>query len=202
MGGSSQLRLLESVSKYLPRLLIQQRFKRPGGQSVFADFFPGSLLFADISGFIAVSEKLAASGKRGAEELTSIMNRAFATLNRIIFRHGGDILKFGGDAVLVFFRGDHHPLDSLRCGRALQEHMRKNRLVETSQGVFPLELHLGVNSGTLLSASVGEAESKLEHIVLGRDVNLTFRAADQAGSGEMKITPHCYERVSDQVEVQ
>ena len=202
MGGLSQLPLLESVSKYLPRLLIRQQLKRPPGQSVFGDFFEGSLLFADISGFTTMSEKLAASGKRGAEELTSIMNRAFDSLTRIIFRHGGDILKFGGDAVLVFFHDDRHPLDALRCGRALQEYMCNNRLVETSQGVFPLELHLGVHSGTLLSASVGEAKSKLEHIVLGRDVNLTFRAADQAASGEMKITPDCYERVSDNVEVQ
>jgi class 3 adenylate cyclase len=202
MGGLSQLPLLESVSKYLPRLLIQQRFNRPRGQSVFADFFQGSLLFADISGFTAISEKLAASGKRGAEELTSIMNRAFASLTRIIFRHGGDILKFGGDAALVFFRGEHHPLQGLCCGNALQGYMQKNCLVETSQGTFPLELHLGVHTGNLLSASVGEVKSKLEHIVLGRDVNLTFRAAEQAAKGEIRITPDCYERVSEGVEVQ
>jgi len=197
-----ELSLLESVGKYLPRLLIQQKLRRPPEQSGFGDFLQGSLLFADISGFTAISEQLAASGKRGAEELTSIMNRAFDTLTRLIFRHGGDILKFGGDAVLVFFDGENHPLEALCCGKTLQEYMQENRVVETSRGAFPLELHLGINTGSMLSASVGEAGGKLEHIVLGRDVNLTFQAGDQASGGEMKITPGCYERVSANVEVQ
>lgn len=198
----SQLPLLESVSRYLPRVLIRQRLGRSCEEPIFGDLLKGSLLFADISGFTAISERLAASGKRGAEELTSIMNRCFDTITRVIFQHRGDILKFGGDAVLVLFGSSRHPLDPLLCGKSLQEYMRENRLVETSQGSFPLELHLGINYGTVFSASVGDPGTKMEHVILGRDVNLTFHTADQAQSGEIKITPEYYQRVSPDVEVE
>ena len=60
----------------------------------------GSMLSADISGFTALSERLADKGKAGAEEITSLINRCFSALIDAAYEYGGEVLKFGGDAIL------------------------------------------------------------------------------------------------------
>ena len=58
-------------------------------------------LFADVSGFTALSERLAAKGAIGAEHLGYWLNRYFELMVKIIYRHGGDVFKFAGDAVVA-----------------------------------------------------------------------------------------------------
>ncbi|MEW6686200.1 MAG: adenylate/guanylate cyclase domain-containing protein [Candidatus Edwardsbacteria bacterium] len=66
----------------------------------------GSLLLSDISGFTKMSEALATIGKAGTEELTMILNNYFGVMLGIIKQHKGEVLKFGGDALLVAFYGE------------------------------------------------------------------------------------------------
>ena len=73
----------------------------------------GSMLSADISGFTALSEKLAGKGKAGAEEITELINVCFTALIDAAYGYGGEIIKFGGDALLVLFRGEQ-PRPALR----------------------------------------------------------------------------------------
>ena len=60
-------------------------------------------LFADISGFTAMSEALAAPARAGTEELTDILNRYFEPMIALVQSFGGIIGKFGGDAMTVLF---------------------------------------------------------------------------------------------------
>ncbi len=73
------------------------------------------MLSADISGFTALSERLAGKGKAGAEEITELINECFTALIAAATHHGGEIIKFGGDAILVLFRSEDH---ELRAGAA------------------------------------------------------------------------------------
>ena len=68
----------------------------------------GTLAFVDISGFTAMSEKLSSHGKAGAEEVTDVMNATFAALLEVAYAEGGGLLKFGGDALLLFYDGEDH----------------------------------------------------------------------------------------------
>ena len=65
----------------------------------------GSVLFADVSGFTKLSEHLATLGKAGAEELTRILNQSFTDLLQVAFTESGDLLSYGGDALLLGFEG-------------------------------------------------------------------------------------------------
>jgi class 3 adenylate cyclase len=73
----------------------------------------GTLLFADVSGFTKLGERLARKGNVGAEELTEAVNAVFAGMLAEVSARGGEILKFGGDAVLSLFRGREHPLQGI-----------------------------------------------------------------------------------------
>src|SRR4051812_11341624 len=65
----------------------------------------GTLVSADISGFTKLSERLARRGTEGTEELTTLINTCFGGMIAAVSQHGGDVLKFGGDALLVLFTG-------------------------------------------------------------------------------------------------
>src|SRR5690349_7556496 len=66
----------------------------------------GSLLKIDLSGFTSLSERLARSERTGAEHLNSVLNDVFVALIEEVLARGGDVLQFGGDALLVWFEGE------------------------------------------------------------------------------------------------
>ena len=76
----------------------------------------GTLVSVDISGFTALAERLASLGRLGAEELVTTISAVFAELIAVAERHGGDVLKFRGDALLLFFTEDRHV--ERACGAA------------------------------------------------------------------------------------
>ena len=97
--------LLQVVSTYLPRHVVRTELQHldRATNPIGGEFLRGALAFADISGFTALSEKLSTMGREGAEQITEIVNRYFRRMLGIIFEYGGDVFKFGGDALLVHF---------------------------------------------------------------------------------------------------
>ena len=69
---------------------------------------PGSALFADISGFTALSETMAATygARRGAEELTRVLNTVYEQLIDAVTAWGGVVMYLSGDAITCWFDGD------------------------------------------------------------------------------------------------
>lgn len=61
------------------------------------------VLFADISGFTAVSEACSGMGIRGNEELSFVINRYMEGMVKNLSKFGGDIIKFVGDAMIVMW---------------------------------------------------------------------------------------------------
>jgi class 3 adenylate cyclase len=69
--------------------------------------------------------------------------------------YGGDLLKFGGDALLLFFEGDSGPRRAVVTGQAMQRAMSRFAQVQTSQGVFPLRMSIGMGTGPILPGQPG-----------------------------------------------
>src|SRR4051812_13093014 len=61
----------------------------------------GTLAMIDISGFTQLTERLAARGRVGAEELTELLNTVFSELLELARRDGAHLVKWSGDAVLL-----------------------------------------------------------------------------------------------------
>jgi len=90
---------------YLPRLVLN--WDADAGSSVHRRI-DGTMVFVDISGFTAMSERLARFGKVGAEEVTEVLGGCFEGLLAVAYPLGGRLIKFGGDALLLLFDGDRH----------------------------------------------------------------------------------------------
>ncbi len=144
----------------------------------------GPLLFVDISGFTSLTQRLSIIGQEGAEQLTAGINRYFSRLIRVLAQHGGDVLKFGGDAVLVGFPPETPLQTALTCCTVLHQEAYNHRRLETPLGTFTLGLHIGISCGTYYDLICDCEGYRHEHIVFGRPAHTCQQAADLAGDGE------------------
>ncbi len=197
MTISNHLRSVRGVlSTYLPRYLVAsiQKDHQPG--LVTGGFRYGAVLFADVSGFTAMSEKLSVLGKEGAEEVTGIVNDYFTAMLEINDQHGGDLLKFGGDALLIFFEGHLGPYKALATGKAMMDAMSRFTQVQTSQGVFPLRMKIGTACGSVFLASLGTPQS-MDHAVMGSTLSKMAQSEDNAAAGEIVVADQVREVTGD-----
>src|SRR5687768_7131361 len=123
------------LTPYVPRVVIEWLRAAPDATWRELD---GTLTFVDLSGFTAMSERLAQRGKAGAEELTEVINATFARLLAVAYENGGGLLKFGGDALLLFFSGDEHARRAARASFGMRKTLREIGRPRTSAGVVTL----------------------------------------------------------------
>jgi class 3 adenylate cyclase/tetratricopeptide (TPR) repeat protein len=199
--------LLATIIPYLPRPVVEQQLDAPKLGQVRGEYWEGSLLFADLSGFTALSESLSLLGTRGAEEITRIVNDLFTALLVDVERYGGVLVKFGGDALTAFFGGNEHELRAVVAASVLQEVMRERFVnLDTLGGFFTLRLRVGVHAGRIFAAHVGYEPGYplrgMELVVTGPDVNRVAEAQDYAAPGEICITADVLERISAAAEVE
>ena len=118
---------LGAIATYIPSTLVREQLADPTPGRVRGAYWDGSVLFADLSGFTALSGTLSALGKQGAEEVSAIINNLFGALVEEIHRYCGGLLKFGGDAITAFFDsatlGERHAALASRAALAMQERM-------------------------------------------------------------------------------
>ncbi|NTW04474.1 MAG: adenylate/guanylate cyclase domain-containing protein, partial [Oscillochloris sp.] len=182
---------LAACAAYIPARLVQAQLEHPQPGRTNGAFWQGSLLFADLSGFTALSERLSVLGRQGAEEVSAVVNRLFAALIAEIQAHQGALLKFGGDAITAFFDiaavGEAHASAAAAAALAMQQRMNAFVDLQTRAGTFTLRLRVGVHSGRVFAAEVGD-ESHIELVVTGSEVNRVAMAQEIAAPGEVVIT--------------
>jgi class 3 adenylate cyclase/predicted ATPase len=191
--------LLDSVVTYLPRYLVQAELAAPNA-GAGGEFLHGTLLFSDISGFTAMSERLSTLGKEGAEQIVAVVNRYFSAMLDVLFAYGGDLFKFGGDALLAYFPdGPEMPgsVHALHAAWAMQQAMADFREVETSLGTFPLQMKIGLHAGAFFAARVGTLK-KREFVVTGSTVNATAMAESAAVAGQILASAAAHAQVQAQ----
>jgi class 3 adenylate cyclase/tetratricopeptide (TPR) repeat protein len=148
---------------------------------------PGTLCFADVSGFTQLSERLARSGRVGAEELTAILNNTFTALLDVALAEGGDLLKFGGDALCLLFEGPEHATRAVGAAVAMRTALRARGPVVTERGTVVLRMSQGLHSGVFRVMTAGVHQREL--FVLGPDVTRTLAMEAAASAGEILVSP-------------
>jgi class 3 adenylate cyclase/tetratricopeptide (TPR) repeat protein len=171
----------ETLRAYLPATLVEQWARHPEQPALWGTWLRGSLMFCDVSGFTAMSESLAQVGKEGAELMASILNRFFERMLAIADGWGGAQMKFGGDAMLLFFSGERHVEQAAAAGLEMQAAMADFRRLVTGGQTHRLRMRIAIHSGRFYGASLGQPEGTLHYMLVGPDVN---RTAAIEGAGE------------------
>ncbi len=174
---------LSGYRPFVPRLAAQWETEAPGQR---ARLLEASLLGLDISGFTALSERLAERGKLGAEELIMLISRCYSGLIDLAERYGGDVLKFRGDALLLLYDGDGHEQRAALSALAMQAFIAEAGSGESSVGPVRLGMAGGCVSGPCHFFLLGRHHREL--IVCGPSASGTLELEDAAESGEILVS--------------
>ena len=119
---------------YLPTALLA-RLARP--IDALSETVECTMVFADVSGFTRLSERLARRGREGAEQLVDVINACFSALLAEADAQGGSLVKFGGDAMLLLFHdqeGDQqHPVRACCAAAAMRRRLREVGRIRAGQ---------------------------------------------------------------------
>jgi adenylate cyclase len=139
-----------------------------------------TILFADVSGFTMLSERL------DPEALRDLITACFDRLVPCIQRYGGTIEKFVGDEIMALFGAPTaHENDPERALRAALE-MRHALTALNQEQHVPLAIHFGVNTGLVYAGGVGGGGRK-DYSVMGDAVNVASRLKGLAKPGEIVV---------------
>src|SRR5271154_5629542 len=171
------------LAPYFPRLAIEWIRSTP---ELTHQELEGTIAFVDISGFTKLSERLARLGKSGAEELTATIDTCFVALLDLAVANGGRLLKFGGDALLVYFSGEAHQARACLAAIEMRRALRVvGRLTVLGQRIS-LRMSVGVHSGLFNFFLVGE--SHREFMVTGPSATAVVEMEGTANAGEIVIS--------------
>jgi class 3 adenylate cyclase len=195
----SSLTLASYLPRYQRRLIAEGR--RPA-QDVFAECSHAAILMVDISGFTALTERLAKHGAAGAEQLSGILNRHFGCIAEITESHGGDIVAFAGDSTIAMWPGEESLLTA-NLNLAVKAALKIQSELDGSEphpGVT-LRQRAGVACGTLHIMELGGVRGRWQFVVTGESLVDAAGAQLAAKAGEVVLSPAAWDLVEDFVEV-
>jgi class 3 adenylate cyclase/tetratricopeptide (TPR) repeat protein len=144
-----------------------------------------TVMFADISGFTALSETM------DPEAVRDLMNTCFERLVPCITRYEGVVDKFIGDEIMALFGAPlAHENDAERAVRAALDMMAALSAFNAERHTN-LGLHFGINTGLALAGSIG-AGQRQEYSVMGDAVNLASRLEEASERGQILVGPDTY----------
>ena len=171
------------LSPYLPRPVMTWLAEDPSTRSRIVD---GTLVFADVSGFTALSERLARQGRVGAEILADTISACFSRLLAAAYSNGGSLLKFGGDALLLLFTGPDHCRRACNAAAGMRRELRSLGPIDGTGGRTRLRMSQGVHTGDLHLFLVGGSSREL--VVAGPTVTSVVEMEGLADKGEIVIS--------------
>jgi adenylate cyclase len=179
------------LSPYLSPQLAARLRAEPGVAELGGEEREVSVLFADLQGFTAFSER------HTPAEVVAMLNEYWAkTVPVVLGEHGGMIERFAGDAIMVVFNAAadqrDHPLRAARAGLALQHAAEELAAAEPGRPRF----RVGVNTGPAIVGNVGTSEQR-SFTAIGDTTNLAARLQTHAQPGQVVIGQTTFEAISD-----
>lgn len=171
------------LTPYVPSLIFDWYRDHP---DAMAREISGTMAFVDLSGFTAMSERLARLGKRGAEDVVDIISSTFSELLTVAYQMGGSLLKFGGDALLLFFAGDESAARGCAAVHGMRDALRKVGVIKTEAGMVRLGMSSGVHTGVFQMILAGESHKEL--VVLGSQTSECVAMEHAADRGEILVS--------------
>src|SRR6266511_2782712 len=208
----------ELLASYVPRLIQKRVAQNPIPiDSPLAKDFQAAVMFADISGFTALTERLAEKGTAGVETLARILNDYFGQLIDLVYEYGGDVVKFGGDAIIVVWpipealsdqtQGEPAPasregwrqltLRAAQCAFKIRE-----RLLNYQAEGSTLYLKFSLGTGQVWESHIGGVFNRWE-FVLGGEPLIEISAANHfAKAGDIIASPSAWELIKGDCEAE
>lgn len=170
------------------RIAAKRSGVRPGGERR-----PVTVLFSDVRGFTGLAESMA------PETVAALLSEYFGAMVELVFRHGGTLDKFNGDALLAVWGAPVAAPDDSDRALAAALSMQSECLALNGrwagEGRPPLAIGIGLHHGEAFTGTIGSPR-RLEYTVIGDVVNVAARLCDTARGGETVVSEAVRRRLS------
>lgn len=161
-----------------------------------------TIIFTDIRGFTTLSEKLTPEG------VVSLLNPYLEAMSQVIYKHGGTVDKYEGDAIIAFFGEPvpykDHAARALRASLDMRKSLAELRDKWTREGrPSQIEMGVGINSGEVFVGLLG-SEQRINYTVIGDNANLAARLQDltKTYAWPILISESTYQQVKDEFDTE
>ena len=185
------------VSKDVVQYMLEHPdLVRPGGQKVEMTVF-----FSDVAGFTSISEALT------PEELVVLLNEYLGTMTDILFKYGGTLDKFIGDAVMAFWnfpKGQpDHAVRACLCALEMQATITELQKGWAKRGLPKVAARCGMNTAHVVVGYMGSIKAQMNFTCMGDGVNLASRleGANKEYGTMMMISDATYQQAKERVTV-
>ncbi|HNB50289.1 MAG TPA: tetratricopeptide repeat protein [Anaerolineales bacterium] len=163
---------------------IHDRFK----EEQYAGVLQAVTLFMDISGSTALTQTMMEHGKRGAEILSTILNRIFEPVIQAVYAHGGFITGFAGDAFTAVFPWTQEMVlvEAVRAAGEIRQAIIHQSHQTTPLGQFMLEGRVGMSVGEVEWGIVGPG-AHMQYFFRGPAIEGCGKAEAQAVGGQVVV---------------
>ncbi|XP_037362443.1 adenylate cyclase type 10 isoform X2 [Talpa occidentalis] len=188
----SQDRAIVRIAAHLPDLIVYGDFS---SELPSVDYFDGVLMFVDISGFTAMTEKFSTAMymDRGAEQLVEILNYYISAIVEKVLIFGGDILKFAGDALLALWKVERNQLKNMitvviKCSLEIHGLFQSQ---ECQEGL-DIRVKIGLAAGHITMLVFGD-KTRNFFLVIGQAVDDVRLAQNMAQMNDVILSPNCWQ---------
>jgi class 3 adenylate cyclase/tetratricopeptide (TPR) repeat protein len=158
----------------------------------------GSALLADISGFTRLTAELGETlgPRRGAEEITLLLNKVFGPITASIDRYGGSITAFGGDSVIAWF-SDDDGYAATTVAVELTDIVRSLRDTAPGSASSELDIKVAVASGSSIRMRVGDPVRGYMDLMVGKAIDALAAETEGIQAGDVAVSPQVAAALGD-----
>lgn len=196
---SRQKKMIKSFfNTYVPPALVEQMINNPNMFKLGGERRELTMFFSDVKGFTNISE----SFKNEPEKLTELMNEYLGAMTDIVFKYGGTLDKYIGDAVVAFWNAplpvEDHALKACYAAIEMQEKLKEMRPIWKMKYGHEIYSRMGINTAPVIVGNMG-SQGRFAYTAMGDGMNLAARleAANKSFGTYIMISQFTYELVKE-----
>jgi adenylate cyclase len=174
-----------NYSRFMPEYVVKQLLQNPDSFRLGGVNQTITVLFADIRGFTAISER------EKPEKVVGLLNKYFSAMSDIIFAHGGTLDKYIGDGLMAIFGaptvGEEDALNAVKAAVTMQKQVAKLNEELRAEGYEHIAIGIGLHTGEATIGYIG-SDKRSEYTAIGDTVNLAARLESNAGGGQVLMS--------------
>ncbi len=174
-----------NYGRFMPEYVVKQMLENPDSFKLGGANQTVTILFADIRGFTAFSEK------ENPEKVVGLLNRYFSAMSEIIFAHGGTLDKYIGDGLMAIFGAPtatpEDAKNALKTAVTMQRRLTTLNKELELEGFSRVNVGIGLHTGVATIGYIG-SEQRSEYTAIGDTVNLASRLESSARGGQILVS--------------
>ncbi|MCC7307778.1 MAG: GAF domain-containing protein, partial [Acidobacteria bacterium] len=174
-----------NYSRFMPEYVVKQLLESPNSFRLGGVNQQVTVLFADIRGFTAISEK------EKPEKVVNLLNRYFSVMTDIIFEFGGTLDKYIGDGMMAIFgaptAGEEDALNAVKAAVTMQKRLGQLNAELGAEGYGSISVGIGLHTGEATIGYIG-SNKRSEYTAIGDTVNLASRLESNAAGGQILMS--------------